>query len=1415
MVMHVELQATCSSLGYLEGKKYIKEPDCLETVKDIIRFLKREDETCDIRRQLGHAGILQNDLLQLIKNYKNDTALFDAVLRLLVNLTQPAYICFNNHIPEDKTLRNYYIEIENHLYNYKEAFVDEELFAVLTEKIGDILKLDWEQRQEEDKLTLERMLILLRNVLHIPPDPSMEKRTDDDASLHDQIIWVFHVSGMEDMLLYIASADDERQLCMHLLEIVSLMFREQKPEVLASAGVKKSQSEKEREERELESIREQERANKRAEFLKQSTRHSRFGGTYVVKNFKSISDREMIYHKAHGDVDNITLNDKKRNTRVSKNRQPIRDTEITRRSTLSIRLSLKEFCVQFLENCYNPLMFAVKDNLLREKTQEHDETYYMWSVRFFMEFCRFHSKRVDLISETMSTNTYHYIYTNLLNYYEMMLTEKKEAKVWGRRAHLALKAYQELMLTLDSMDRSGNPHFMESAKVIKSNVFYLMEYRDIFVTLLRKFNESQMSRTYLKDLVESTHLFLKMLEAWSKKGSVVVQKKKKQKSKKPKEKPGPAASGPSEQELEDMWDEISGQLSEIVQNRQEIPTDITPFDAASEVDVDQQRADTMIRIQDTLREKKTGEAVALFRAAREVWPERDEFGAVDVSPEDEFMLVREIFLAPLPRPTVEREHDIYEEEETFNEVEEEEMEFTEKSEQQFDFKQYMNTFAKSSILKSYGLLLADYKTNTTHTNHCIIKMFHRISVDLGCIGMLFQASIFRTFQQLMFGPCVKLPRFKEMVKFGTYLVQHFVQATQDNPKIFMELLFWKSSSEAMDITHGYGYTANNRTKVLWTEEQEQEVSRLFEESVAMEDNEKDIADRIMERLTDPTKTRNQLIRQLKRQCLIDSAAELKSKKSGSDVWREEHELELKTLFERYKDSDDPLGNIASSMYRSKNKVANKLIELGLINDRKDIDKKRTKKNKSHVVWREEEEFELRNLFEEHRDGGNPLHDIVSRLSGKSKSNVIDKLLELELIKDRSEVDKRKLTKKKKTNKDIWGAGQEDEVLPDFSSSDEETRARRLDSTRNMLENINDDSVEKSSDSESSSSSSDDSDVEENGVDMASDDEGSTSTHKDKSTRKTAQGSNLTDVITDIVSSGYKEQIAWIQRALQKTANNREKNNSSVSIPIVPLTEDNETAMEDEKFLDFMKMIGISPPANEQEAFWRISGELSVSELRNIIDGLTLNDRDEPINADKIQIKQISSMQNKKQAKEKKVARKNGKDAKKDKKEKNEQAERKKVIKSKLEALKVLKESRKRKRTAENSDSSSDEEIGNTSGKPKSRRSPKETKKTRKIQRVMDLDSESDDASKNDVSPVKQVLLESDGDSASDNISQVKQVLLQSDGDSGSDQPLTKPKNSDSFPATVLSQVVDSDSDLDDHIPLRKALKKNIISSDED
>lgn len=38
-----------------------------------------------------------------------------------------------------------------------------------------LLCQDWEQRQEEDNLLIERILLLVRNVLHVPADPNEEK----------------------------------------------------------------------------------------------------------------------------------------------------------------------------------------------------------------------------------------------------------------------------------------------------------------------------------------------------------------------------------------------------------------------------------------------------------------------------------------------------------------------------------------------------------------------------------------------------------------------------------------------------------------------------------------------------------------------------------------------------------------------------------------------------------------------------------------------------------------------------------------------------------------------------------------------------------------------------------------------------------------------------------------------------------------------------------------------------------------------------------------------------------------------------------------------------------------------------------------------------------------------------------------
>lgn len=52
-----------------------------ESIKDLIRYLRHEDDTRDVRQQLGAGQIIQNDLLPIITQHGHDKTLFDACIR--------------------------------------------------------------------------------------------------------------------------------------------------------------------------------------------------------------------------------------------------------------------------------------------------------------------------------------------------------------------------------------------------------------------------------------------------------------------------------------------------------------------------------------------------------------------------------------------------------------------------------------------------------------------------------------------------------------------------------------------------------------------------------------------------------------------------------------------------------------------------------------------------------------------------------------------------------------------------------------------------------------------------------------------------------------------------------------------------------------------------------------------------------------------------------------------------------------------------------------------------------------------------------------------------------------------------------------------------------------------------------------
>ena len=154
----------------------------------------------------------------------------------------------------------------------------------------------------------------------------------------------------------------------------------------------------------------------------------------------------------------------------------------------------------------------------------------------------------------------------------------------------------------------------------------------------------------------------------------------------------------------------------------------------------------MRNIQRALRDQKPSLAVALLRAAREVWPDGDNFGEAGAEPEEEFMALREVLFAELG---VEEEDGgqggntdtgVADEEEGYEEEEEEEEQQvkTYSVEQEFNYKAFVFRFAVKNVVMPYGVLFNNYLKNSKETNHHIIKMFHRIAVDCELPALLFQ-----------------------------------------------------------------------------------------------------------------------------------------------------------------------------------------------------------------------------------------------------------------------------------------------------------------------------------------------------------------------------------------------------------------------------------------------------------------------------------------------------------------------------------------------------------------------------------------------------------------------------------------------------------------------------------------------------
>ncbi|XP_077562268.1 circadian regulator timeout [Haemaphysalis longicornis] len=1127
-----DIQAACSTLGGWDDGKYLKEPDCIESLKDILRYLRRDDEGHEIRRILGRIQVLKTDLLPLLKFYSDDDMLFDIVIRLLVDLMNPAILLYKEELPVEKFARNNYLEIISHLQSYKLAFTDSKVWTAITKKLEALLHKNWETRQEEDKDMIERILVLIRNVVHVPANPSEEKRTDDDVNVHDQVLWAMHLANLEDLLLYVTSSDDETDYCFHCLEILSLMLREQSPEVLARAEKPRTATEKDEDVRALLQAREVELARKKAQMQARTSRHPRFGGTFTVKNVKGIGESELVTHSNLAKLSQLSFDRSKQFKAKPKNRRPILEADdVTRRSTLNIRLFLKGLCTDFLKWCYNPMMRTVKSFLQRKKALSNDEGYYFWALKFFMEFNRHNGFDISLVSETISKETFHFVQTQLEQYYEMMVTDKRKIRIWSKRLHVGLKAYQELLRTLAAMDSSPDKAVREAARVLKGTIFYLPEYREIVLHLLLNYNEYVQPISYLRDLVEMVHVYMKMLQHFAKGHRHVIIKQKakprRKTTKKVKAKEDGQGAVVDKETQQQQWLEVSAAISVVIEAQEELPDDVVPYDSTLDNTEEEQKLDALSRIQAALRAQEAARAVALLRAAQELWPGQSMFG----SQEDgtEFEALKDIFfsenkgLTPGIPPAENVPGEENEAPDAREEEDEEEAERAEERETEFNFEEFIARFANPKVVMAYCKLLAHYRTNSANTNRQVVRMLHRLAWDLKAYPLLFQVSVFKSFQSVL-NDCRTLPpemvddTLKELARLATYVVRNFVSMAQSNKLAFAEILFWKSKKDVYELVHGYGATEKKSCKIAWTEEQVYELKVLYERYKDEATPESDVVDLILEHMIDSTRTRRSVLLQLKNLGLVDDVKAFKKTASAKCPWTGEDVIELQELFEKYQDSSDIMGQIMEHMSRKRprHRIVDKLLELGLVRSRLELRKKASRKKGGPRTA---------------SGGGAQRSDESGRSSGDD-------------IVDSSDDDDDRIY-------DMFRSG-----APAVRPAQQKKKPSKSAPTFRTVPR----------------------------------------------TEVATSPEALRAVLGKLVEAGRQESIEWLQSSLEDALEDWDTESPS-AVPLVPLLESHHLSMEDSDFCSLLRTMGIQPPTDEQEAYWRIPADMSSSMLNSRVNVL--------------------------------------------------------------------------------------------------------------------------------------------------------------------------------------------------------------------
>ncbi|KAJ9668108.1 Topoisomerase 1-associated factor 1 [Coniosporium apollinis] len=487
-----------------EDGTYVLGDDALACLKDVRRWIKGFDQKqnrFDVQRCLAEANFVKGDLLEIMAKWPENS------------MEDPL-----------KYKAGYKRDILHHdRANVLERAVRLALPAMAVPR---------KEREPRDDGVIRIALYFIRNVAMISIPANAAYDGDEAEISRSATISTFHAQNVFQLLLTVASSMGDEfveqdvillEILFHLLKGVDVekLFMEEKARTQANTQA-------------LREMMQKEKAMLSGYARHAPTRHNRFGTMIWVKRaderVSTVSGQTFLGkdQKIMEQMDGSKKWNKPRlrNRNVEENEQ--KEFDIKVHLDAPARKQLRSFVEEFLDSSFNPLFTHLRKAIEREahRVEGVHSMQYFYLISWFLqaECARRRQIQKNAAAKQASTTPANpddesfALIAGVMNQETFVLLNRfmqrsQDDKSW-QDLNAGMKCFTQILLTVQEMSESSAEDDQDIAENIQNRIFYEETTHDRIIYILRNYKDQGFG--YLDACTELSHVFLRMLERYSK-----------------------------------------------------------------------------------------------------------------------------------------------------------------------------------------------------------------------------------------------------------------------------------------------------------------------------------------------------------------------------------------------------------------------------------------------------------------------------------------------------------------------------------------------------------------------------------------------------------------------------------------------------------------------------------------------------------------------------------------------------------------------------------------------------------------------------------------------------------------------------------------------------------------------------------